>query len=495
MRRRDVLRGSAAALGLSTVPTLTTSRVDAHPGPYRPYGFVDVRGAKEAVVAPDGQRAFVAATGGYAVVDLSVADRPELLAERRELLSEREGGPLRQVWDVKLDDARDRLLVVGPANGIPGALSGLLVEDVSNPQDPETLAFFETDYPIHNCYFSGGYAYLTANEYDRNPLVAVDLRDDDPREVARWSLLDENSAWDDVSAGRRTVHDVWVQDGVAYLAHWDAGTWMLDVSDPTNPQTIGRLDGPSPSSLAVSDGQRARREATVPPGNDHYVATNEDGTLLGVGKESWAEGTDGELVGGPSGVELWDVSDPADPQKLSTIDPPPTPDPTYGGVWTTSHNFELRDERLYTSWYRGGVKRHDISDPSNPEELAWWRDPGHASFWTARLAVPGETFVASSMGTDDATGRLYVFPDHAGQQANPPSLGESETSGVDVLTPTESPERENGDANDEANPGSTGGDADSSAILAPGFGVGTAVAALGVGAWWSTRREKNGQNE
>ncbi|QCJ47189.1 LVIVD repeat-containing protein [Haloprofundus sp. MHR1] len=496
MRRRDVLRGSAAALGLSAAPALTTSRADAHPGPYRPYGFVDVRGAKEAVVAPDGQTAFVAASGGYAVVDVSVADRPELLAERRGLLSDREGGPLRQVWDVKHDAANERLLAVGPANSIPGALSGLLVEDVSDPREPETLAFFETDYPIHNCYVSGGYAYLTANEYDRNPLVVVDLRGDDPREVGRWSLLDEDAAWGDVSAGRRTVHDVWVQDGVAYLAHWDAGTWLLDVSDPTSPETIGPLEGASPSELAVSGGQSARRESTVPPGNDHYVATNEDGTLLGVGKESWAERAgegdgDDELVGGPGGVELWDVADPQSPQKLSTIDPPPTPDPTYGGVWTTAHNFELRDDRLYTSWYRGGVKRHDVTDPRNPEELAWWREPERASFWTARLAVPGETFVASSMGTDDATGRLYVFPDHAGQQTNPPSLGGSQSDGVDVLTPTPNPESRAG-ASDSGTPASAGdsdGDADgSSAIVAPGFGVGTAVTALGVGAWWSKRQ-------
>ncbi|WP_224447882.1 LVIVD repeat-containing protein [Haloprofundus salilacus] len=492
MRRRDVLRGSAAALGLSTAVPLTTSRVAAHPGPYRPYGFVDVAGAKEAVVADDERAVFVAASSGYAVVDVSVADRPEVVAERRQLLSEQENGPLRQIYDVKLNDAGERLLVVGPANGVPGALSGMLVEDVSDPQNPETLAFFETDYPIHNCYLDGSYAYLSGNEYDRNPLVVVDLRRDDPEEVARWSLLDEDPAWGDLAAGRRTVHDVWVQDDVAYLAHWDAGTWMLDVSDPTDPQTIGRLGSPSPSELVASDGQTPRRESALPPGNDHYVATNEEGTLLGVGKESWAvRASNGELVGGPSGVELWDVSDRTAPRKLSTIEPPPTPDPTYGGVWTTSHNFELRNGRLYTSWYQGGVKRHDVSDPSNPQELAWWRDPTKASFWTARLAVPGETFVASSMGTDDAPGRLYVFPDHAGQQTNPPSLESEGESEADVLTPTAAPDSGDGGTASATETSGTGGDADdSSAIVVPGFGVGSAVTALGVGAWWSKRRRE-----
>ncbi|WP_224332937.1 LVIVD repeat-containing protein [Haloprofundus halobius] len=491
MRRRDVLRGSAAALGLSTASTLTTSRGAAHPGPYRPYGFVDVKGAKEAVVADDGETAFVAASSGYAVVDVSVADRPEVVADRRGLLSDREGGPLRQVYDVKLDDAGERLLVAGPANNLPGALSGLLVEDVSDPGSPKTVAFFETDYPIHNCYVDDDYAYLTGNEFDRNPLVVVDLQGDDPEEVARWSLLDEDAAWDDVAPDRRTVHDVWVQDDVAYLAHWDAGTWLLDVSEPTEPSVVTRIGERSPAELAASDAEIGRRESTVPPGNDHYVATNEDGTLLGIGKESWAVRTDDdELVGGPSGVELWDVSEPTTPERLATIDPPPTPDPTYGGVWTTAHNFEIRDDRLYSSWYRGGVKRHDLSDPTTPRELAWWRDPTETKFWTARLAVPGETFVASSMGTGDTPGRVYVFPDHAGQQTDPPSLGagndgENE-SGADVLTPTQT-----GTPSSEGDGAATGGDAsDSSAITAPGFGAGTAVTALGVGAWWAKRRRE-----
>ncbi|KTG10815.1 hypothetical protein AUR64_06390 [Haloprofundus marisrubri] len=498
MRRRDVLRGSAAALGLSAVPSLTTDRAAAHPGPYRPYGFVDVNGAKEAVVGPDGQTAFVASTNGYAVVDISVADQPKVVASREDLLAEREGGPLRQVWDVKLDGSGNRLFVVGPANGIPGALSGMLVEDVSDPANPETLAFFETDHPIHNCYVSGGYAYLTANEYDRNPFVVVDVRGDEPQQVGEWSLLDENPEWEAVSAGRRTVHDIWVQGGVAYLAHWDAGTWMVDVSTPSNPRTIGRLESVPPSELAAGDGGDARLESRIPPGNDHYVATNENGTLLAVGKESWGVRSDGQLVGGPSGVELWDISNRTAPQRLSTIEPPASPDPTYDGVWTTAHNLELRDGRLYTSWYRGGVKRHDISDPRNPEELAWWREPAEASFWTARLARPGQMLVASSRGTGDTPGRLYVFPDHAGQQTNPPSLGQADASDVDVLTPTPGPNSgddasRGSDAGTPASAGDSGDIDDSSAIVAPGFGVGTAVTALGAGAWWAKRRDGNNQ--
>jgi hypothetical protein len=482
MHRRDVLRLGAAALGASVLGSSTAA---AHPGPYRPYGSVEVDGAKEAVVGPDGQYVFVAATTGYAVVDISVADRPQIVAERRDLLSDRESGPLRGIYDVKLDG--DRLLVVGPANPLPGALAGMLVEDVSDPANPQTLAFYETDHPIHNCFLDGDYAYLTANNGGKNPIVVVDVSGETPAEVARWSLPGYDEAWSEVPPWLRSTHDVWVQDGVAYLAQWDAGTWLLDVSDPTAPTYLSTVGGVARSELAGLSESEVKRAGLVPPGNHHYVTVDDDASLLGVGRESWAKRTEeGELTGGPSGIDLWDIADPTAPERLTTIEPPTSDEPAYGGVWTTAHNFEFRGDRLYSSWYQGGVKRHDISDPANPEELTWWRDPENASFWTARLAVPGETFVASDMGVPRNNGaELYVFPDHAGDQQDPPPLGnETTTGGSGVITasptPTTSPDS-----------GSSASTTGASEVAAPGFGVGVGLTALGVAGWRlaSRRRE------
>jgi hypothetical protein len=249
----------------------------------------------------------------------------------------------------------------------------------------------------------------------------------------------------------------------------------------------------------------------LPPGNHHYVATDESGTILGVGRESWgrrvtedatatpaadvaandsgASGTAAslsaapgeEFVGGPSGIDLWDVSDPARPTPLSTIPAPASPDPTYGGVWTTAHNFELSGGVLYSSWYRGGVKRHDVSDPAAPTEVSWWRDPDAASFWTARLAAPGERegfFVASSMGVGDAPAGLYTFPDHAGEQADPPGVLPSGTATPRPRYGTATP------GGSAATPGSgTGG-----GISAPGFGVVAGVSGMALAAWRLLRR-------
>ncbi len=83
----------------------------------------------------------------------------------------------------------------------------------------------------------------------------------------------------------------------------------------------------------------------------------------------------------------------------------------------TAHNFAWRGDRLYTSWYQGGVRVYDLADPADPRLLAAWRDPDRAQFFAARPAAEG--FVASSAaesegGTEAGTGLrsgLYTFPE------------------------------------------------------------------------------------
>ncbi|WP_336024299.1 LVIVD repeat-containing protein [Halobellus salinisoli] len=538
MRRRELLRRGGALVGASVAvgvggSKITTQTVRAHPGPYEPYGSIDVEGAKEAVVDPERDVTYLATTSGYAVVDVAAPDRPQLLADVREPLADREDGPLRGIFDVKLD-ATDptTLLVVGPANPLRGAISGALVVDVSDPENPEERAFHETSFPIHNCFVRDGVAFLTGNDGGRNPIVTLDVETGEER--GRWALADVDEAWDDVPNASRSVHDVYVHEDRAFVALWDAGTWVLDVSDPASPTALGSVDAPGPSMLADRSGAEARREATLPPGNHHYVATDESGTLLGVGRESWAlpaegdettnqsadaktqsetaastEAGDTAYVGGPSGIDLWDVSDPEAPELRATIPAPASPEPTYGGVWTTAHNFELAAGTLYSSWYRGGVKRHDVSDPAAPREVTWWRDPDAASFWTAQLAHAGERegfFVASNWGVGDVPGGLYTFPDHAGEQADPPDTlpdGTSTPYGPRTRTPSGAATAEEatvaGGTSAASGRNSTvpGGNSTASdgtpaedGISAPGFGVGAAVSALGVAAWRIARRTR-----
>jgi len=419
MRRRQFLAAAAATPGFAAVgrgshPTSTADDAadrESSADPMaetalQPLGFVPVDGIKEAVVGADGETAYAATGNGFATVDLADPADPAVLADRRDLLADDPDGPLEGIHDVKVEG--DRLVVVGPAHPTD-PLRAALFYDVSDPADPQRLGVYETAYPIHNCDVADGVAYLTANGRRGNRLVAVSIGSE-PERLGSWSIIDEDEGWLNVPPILWVVHDVTVHDDRAYLAHWDAGTWVLDVSDPADPSPVNSLRGRPPADFAGLDRREALTEAQQLPGNDHYAAVNDDATLLGVGLEAWGDP-------GPGGIELRDVSNGGGPQRRATIDAPDTPDPGRGGVWTTAHNFEFAGDRLYTSWYRGGVRVFDVSDPSDPVELAAWRDDGEASFWTARAA--GEFFVGASGHSENADlpDRLYTFPDPGGPLA------------------------------------------------------------------------------
>jgi PGF-CTERM protein len=525
MRRRTLLQTGASALALPTLASTVTATTGTQTEPFGPLDTVEIPGTREAAVHHDGEVAYVAANTGFAVVDISDPASLEVLAERRGIDL---GGSatLGTLWD--LWPWEDRLVVSGPAQPNPGSAQGFALFDISDPANPEQVASHETGWYIHNCYFEDGVVYLSGSGLfqaeGRIPLVMYDVTDDDPEEVGRWSPVDHDEAWGEVPIGQRVLHDVYVQDGVAYLPYWDSGTWLVDVSDPAGPEVLDRVGDYTREDLVDIDLDTSRLEGGVPPGNAHYAEVDEDGSLLAVGEEAWSFDTSDGVVGGAGGVDLYDVSDKRDVEHLTHIDPPESYEQRRGAFFTTSHNCDIVGDRLYTSWYFGGVKLHDISDPSNPEELAWWRDPREASFWTAQAGVPGEFFVGSSAdppiepGAREPVGEgLYTFPDHPGEQPDAPDLtrppaellssdgngGEnggsdgSENGGNDGSENGGNDGSENG-GNDGGNGSENGGDdgADDSADDdGPGFGVGGAITAVGGAGYLLARRLRGDEKQ
>lgn len=432
VRRRTVLRASAA-LGAAIPVAGCTALRGTDPDPYEPLGRVAVDGAAEAVVGDGGDTAYVAATDGFATVDVTDPAEPTVTAEVRGLLGD-DNPPLLEILDVSVDG--DRLAVAGPANPSEDVFEGVVLYDVSDPAAPELAADpIETDAHVHNCTLVDDRLYVVVNDGGRNPLVVYDVADDRPDELGRWSLLDHEPDWADVHWLLWYLHDVRVRDDHAVLAHWNAGTYVLDVSDPSDPGYVTHVRDPGVSlddqravtEDAVRDAQHAR------PGNDHYATLGDRGDLLAVGRESWAIDPERATLDwiepaetGASGIDLYEWAGDGRPERVATIEPPAAADERYReGTWTTAHNFELREGRLYASWYQGGVTIHDVSDPTDPERLAAWRDPDEAAFWTARVADPAEVFVASSTALvpgADTEGALYTFPSREGEQADPPSL-------------------------------------------------------------------------
>lgn len=497
MRRRTLLRAGAGVLAGTAVGRVAAQEQDG----YEPMGSVEIPGAKEAAITDDGEIAYVAAGDGFVTVDLSDPAAPAVLNEERGIPS---NDPLDGIWDLWPDG--DRLVVAGPANRTL-ATPTVLLYDVSDPANPVGLDLYEPGYPIHNTFFEDGIVYLTQHGDEGNPIALVDTADDELTELGRWSLLDHEDDWSGVSQRLYPIHDIYVQGDLAYLSYWDAGVWVLDVSDPSAPEYVNHFGDYSREELESMSQERSLWEPFASPGNAHYCQLNEDGTVLGVSKEAWTTETEeGEVVGGPGGIDLWDVTDPTDPERLSRIEPPESADNTQQGQFTTAHNFDLVGDRLYSSWYFGGVKVHDVSDPANPAELVWWREPDEAVFWTAQIGVPGDFFVGSSGESDGgfqlaSTGALYTFPDEAGEQASPPSLVDSSATGSDqdddsASENDEDTEDDSASENDEDTEDDTDGDdgsTESDDDSIPGFGVGAGVAGIGLAAWRHAARSDDGE--
>lgn len=478
MFRRQFLRDGVSALVLPSMAR-TTNRHGTDGG-YEPLGRASLPAAKAVAVDDGGAVAYVAGGGGFAVVDLADPAAPSVVAAERDLLADRDGGPLRSA---DLSVSGDRLLVGGPKFAVPDAVWGVLLYDVSDPTAPERVAVRETDHANHNVTLDGTTAYLTGTGLETGPVVVYDVTGDSFEELTRWSIVDADPAWDDVGRLLRSCHDVTVRGDRAYAPHLEAGTWLLDVTDPAAPAAVGHL-GPGPASVAAAETDSPEVALTELPGNAHSAVPTADRTVLAVAHEAW-DHVQTRAVRGPGGVVLWDVADPAAPTTLARIPPPRPRDPTQSGPWTTAHNVDIVGDRLYSGWFQGGVQLHDIADPANPRRLAWWREPDEAAFWAARSADPGGFFVAPSTGRNGTRTALYTFPDRAGQQADPPSLTPTpspsatpDRSTVNTTTATRapSPVSTSGTTTEPAE-----GDAD-------GFGVATALAGLGVGAWLARRR-------
>lgn len=180
------------------------------------------------------------------------------------------------------------------------------------------------------------------------------------------------------SRGERLVAnattDVWTHAGFAYTGTFNspcggeagAGVWVWDVADPNNVSLVGVI--PSPT------GSRS---------NDVKVASLNSGTILGHSNESCA--------GGPGGIELYEVSDPANPVHLASIradELNPISNALFGGITDVGvHNLfffaqggsdfvAINAESAFDNF-----RIFDITDPTDPQLVSAWGaeeifDPG-----------------------------------------------------------------------------------------------------------------------
>lgn len=248
----------------------------------------------------------------------------------------------------------DGRYMVFTREGAADRRNGLVIAQLYDPAHPVPIAEFTDGVTggVHSSFIyqqeeHGTHVYLTNN--GTGALHILDITDPyNPVEAAQWRTPRPDAG--------RTLHDVDVQDGLAYLSYWNDGLVILDIGNgvkggsPSNPQLVSWV------KYDLNDEYRDV-EARGGPGfirgthtawrHDKYVFVGDE-----VFPASQVEGATDAAAGRAFGnLHVFDVSDLENPKKVAWWNP------DHGGV----HNVWVAGDTLYMGAYNAGFRTFDIS--------------------------------------------------------------------------------------------------------------------------------------
>jgi hypothetical protein len=242
------------------------------------------------------------------------------------------------IWTIDLAD---------PANPRPAGFTPLLLEG------PHNVRYTEVDgQPLVLASVSHVSTAPTAAglPQDSNPVhdLRVDILAFDPDAPGLPMELVSSYAAPGTAglpSGTPIVHDAVAQrhpitnQTIMYVAHWDEGVRLVDISDPADPVELGAYTDPAPTSFLTIH--------TVKP-----HPTLIDGRHITVATAQCAYTPDA-----PCHVRILDTTDPTRPTQVGTWT---LPEEVHGNVYTTEI-FDLADGYLVQPWGHAGLWVLDLA--------------------------------------------------------------------------------------------------------------------------------------
>jgi len=277
--------------------------------------------------------------------------------------------------------------------GASSRKNGIVILSFEDPAHPKQVAEFTETVTggVHSSFIFKGYVYLTDDA--TGSMRVIDIRDPyHPSQVARWETPRTEAG--------RMLHDIDVQDGLAYLSYWNDGLVILDVGNgvkggsPDNPQLVSQLK---------YDLNALYRDVEAVGGPGFIRGTHtawRSGRYVFVGDEVFSAKPVEAL--GPVGLgraygrlHVVDVSDVTSPRLVAWYEPKD------GGA----HNVWVAADTLYLGDYQGGLRVVDVSGELRGDLQQQGREIAHVSTGDGQGKVPNAPL---TWGAIYRNGLIYV---------------------------------------------------------------------------------------
>jgi hypothetical protein len=339
-------------------------------------------------VAKDGRRiiwlAHESAPKNFTAVDVTDPRKPKVVVQT-DL-------PESYMRSNSLELSGDIMAVAYQTQKVGQKPAGFELFDVSVPEKPKSIAYVDasglTSRGVHQLWFCDG-------EFVHMAAGAPDFKPTNPQDDQCYRIFDVRNPSKPVEAGRWWLPGTRQGDNVpppprhqaplldrgfrahntnvypqrpdrCYLAYLDAGMFVMDISDKANPKPICQWDNSPPYT-----------------GFTHTVVPMFERNLLIVTDES----TTDAATDWPKLIWILDARDEAHPVPISTCPMPPVDAFKSRGGRFGAHNIHENTPSPYAwhsedivigTFFNGGLRAYDITNPYQPKEVATFVPPAPA---------------------------------------------------------------------------------------------------------------------
>jgi len=320
---------------------------------------------EEVWLHPSGKYAYLGTgSGGDRMYAIDIAD------PARPTVTDSIVANTRRVNDIM--STPDGKFLVFTREGASDRKNGIVIASLEDPAHPKPIAEFTEGVTagVHSAFVYrqekyGTHVYLTND--GTGAIHVIDINDPyKPKQVAEWRTARPDAA--------RTLHDIDVQDGLAYLSYWNDGLVILDVGNgikggsPSDPKLVSQF------KYDLNDLYR-QVEAAGGPGfirGTHTAWRHKNYVFIAdeVFPANAVAGAKDAAAGRAYGrLQVIDVSSIERPKSVAFYEP------EYGGV----HNVWVSGDTLYMGAYNGGFRAFDVSGELRGDLRAQEREIVHVN--------------------------------------------------------------------------------------------------------------------